>query len=264
MAKNTIAAEPAVLSEKKGNIAWVTMNRGASLNSLTAELCDALVAALAECERDEDIRAVILCSAGKAFCAGGDLRTIALLDDVESAKGYVRTAGNVVRAVVKSRKPYIAMVGGAAAGAGFNLALACDFICASKRAKFTQAFSSIGLISDCGGNLLLPRLVGSMTAKKLMMLPETITAEEAERLGIVTITADESDLRNVTSALAERLAKQPSLAIAEIKRIQNDASAIEEILRTEEEIQARLIMSEDCKEGVRAFFEKRKADFREK
>ena len=133
-----------VIIKKEGPVAWVTMNRPESLNSLTVGLCAALKAAFAECEDDNDIRVVVLGGEGKAFCAGGDLRTILELSDYEAAREYVHAAGEITVAVMRSRKPFIAMVGGAAAGAGFNIALACDFVCASKRAKFTQAFSSIG------------------------------------------------------------------------------------------------------------------------
>ena len=139
--------------EKNERTAWVAMNRPEAMNSLTAELCAELVEAFAECERDAEIRAVVLTGSGRAFCAGGDLPTLAALKSRDEAEEYVKTAGRVALAIVRSAKPYIAMVNGAAAGAGFNIALACDFLCASKNAKFTQAFSSIGLIADCGGNV---------------------------------------------------------------------------------------------------------------
>ncbi len=260
--ENTSTPENIVLLEKENAVAWVTMNRPESLNSLTAELCAALKTALAECEADGDIRVVVLAGEGKAFCAGGDLRTILELADYEAARRYVRAAGEITAAVTGSKKPYIAMVGGAAAGAGFNLALACDFICASKRAKFTQAFSSIGLISDCGGNFLLPRLVGPHAAKRLMMLPETLSAEAAQRLGLVSELADGEALRERAAALAARLAKQPPLALAQIKKLLNGGEELADILRAEEDIQAKLMIGEDCKEGVRAFFEKREAAFK--
>lgn len=180
------------LLEKIEHTAWVTMNRPEAMNSLTAELCAGLTEIFAECERDGEIRAVVLTGTGRAFCADGDLPTLAALKSREEAEAYVRTAGTVALAIVRSAKPYIAMVNGAAAGAGFNIALACDFLCASKNAKFTQAFSSIGLISDCGGSMTLPRLVGPHAAKRLMMLPEKITAEEAEKLGLTTLVAEDS------------------------------------------------------------------------
>lgn len=251
-----------VIIKKEGPVAWVTMNRPESLNSLTVGLCAALKAAFADCEDDNDIRVVVLSGEGKAFCAGGDLRTILELSDYEAAREYVHAAGEITAAVMRSRKPFIAMVGGAAAGAGFNIALACDFVCASKRAKFTQAFSSIGLISDCGGNLLLPRLVSPQTAKMLMMLPETLSAEEAQALGLLTALAEEGELREETAALAARLAKQPPLALAQTKKLLNGGKELEDILRAEEDIQAALIIGEDCKEGVRAFFEKRRPEFK--
>lgn len=253
----------AAILEKKEGVAWVTMNKAESLNSMTRELCGGLLEIFAECERDAKTRAVVLTGAGRAFCAGGDLKTIAALSSRDEAEEYVRTAGNVMRAIVRSAKPYIAMVNGAAAGAGFNLALACDFVCVSKNAKFTQAFSSIGLISDCGGNFMLPRLVGQLAAKRLMMLPETLSADDAVSLGIAAFAAGESELRDKTASLAARLVKQPRRAIAEIKKFQNDAEQFEASLRREEKIQAELICGEECKEGIAAFFEKRAPKFSE-
>ena len=247
--------------EKKRRTAWVTMNRPEAMNSLAAELCAELLEAIAECERDPEIRAVVLTGAGRAFCAGGDLPTLAALTTREETEEYVKTADRVSLAIVRSAKPYIAMVNGAAAGAGFNIALACDFLCASTKAKFTQAFSSIGLISDCGGNFLLPRLVGPREAKRLMMLPEKISAEEAERIGITTFVAEESELREKTEALADRLAAMPPRALAEIKKFVNEADAFEATLHREEAVIPELIMGPECKEGIAAFFEKRPAKF---
>ncbi|MBR4401768.1 MAG: enoyl-CoA hydratase/isomerase family protein [Synergistes sp.] len=250
-----------VIVKKEDKTAWVTMNRPEALNSLAPELCSALVETLAECEADSGIRAVVLSGNGKAFCAGGDLRTIAALGGIEEARGYVRSAGMITSAIMRSKKPYIAMVGGAAAGAGFNIALACDFICASSNAKFSQAFCSVGLISDCGGSLLLRREVGTRAAKALMFLPRTLSADDAMRLGLLfSLTAPEK-LYETAAALASELAAQPPIALAQMKKLQNETEAIEEILRKEEEIQARLMIGEDCREGIKAFFEKRRPIF---
>lgn len=251
----------AVLVEKKEGVAWVTMNRPETLNSLTDEMCRGLVGALGVCGEDKDVRAVVLTGAGRAFCAGGDLKTLAALRDAREAEEYVRAAGEAVTAVVRLPKPCVAMVKGTAAGAGFNLAIACDFVCASEKAKFTQAFSSIGLISDCGGNFLLPRLCGPLVAKRLMMLPETLTAEAARVLGLVSFVAADDELAEKTAALASRLVKQPPRALAEIKKFQNEAELFESVLRREEKIQAELICGSECKEGVAAFFEKRPPKF---
>ena len=247
--------------EKKDGTAWVTMNRPEAMNSLTAELCAELVETFAECERAPQIRSVVLTGAGRAFCAGGDLPSIAALKSREEAEAYVKTVGAAALAIVRSAKPYIAMVNGAASGAGFNLALACDFLCGSEKAKFTQAFSSIGLVSDCGGNFLLPRLAGPLAAKRLMMLPEKITAEEAEKLGLTTLVAEESELREKTEALAARWAAMPPRALGEIKKFINEAELFEVVLRREEAVQSRLLMGGECKEGVSAFFEKRQPKF---
>ena len=253
-----------VIVKKEGMTAWVAMNRPEALNSLAPELCSALVSALDECEADSGVRVVVLSGNGKAFCAGGDLRTIAALDSIEDARSYVRSAGMITSAIMRSKKPYIAMVGGAAAGAGFNIALACDLICASSCARFTQAFCSVGLIPDCGGSLLLRRAVGVHAAKTLMFLPNTLSADDAVRLGLIFKLTEPEKLKDAAASLASELAAQPPLALAQMKRLQNKTEEIEAILREEEEIQARLITGEDCKEGIRAFFEKRRPVFRGK
>lgn len=251
-------ADKAVLFEKKDGTAWITMNRPKTLNSLSEEMCDALCAAFAECERDGSIRAAVLCGTGKAFCAGGDIDTLKSLKDFESARAYVHKAGSITAAIIASKKPYIAAVGGAAAGAGFNIALACDFICASTSARFLQAFTSIGLISDCGGNCLLPIAVGPRMAKKLMMLPERLTAEKALSIGMIDSICDDETLLDEAASLAARLVRQPPLALSECKRLVNvPQDDFEELLLKEEDIQARLIIGDDCKEGLAAFAEKR-------
>lgn len=250
-------ADEVVQLKKEGPIAWVAMNRDKTLNSFTSELCNGLKEAFADCEKDEDIRVVVLYGNGRAFCAGGDLKTLLGCTDENSTMETISVGGEMTAAIMGSKKPYIAMIHGAAAGAGFNIALACDFICASKKAKFTQAFSSIGLISDCGGNLLLPLAVGVRNAKKLMMLPEMLNGQQAYDMGIVTVLTEPEELREKTAALATRLAKQPPLALANIKMLMNDCEALNRILAQENVIQTKLIMGEDCKEGIKAFFEKR-------
>ncbi|MDO5115105.1 MAG: enoyl-CoA hydratase/isomerase family protein [Synergistaceae bacterium] len=253
----------AVKVEFEGRVAWLTLDCPENYNSLTPEMCDALNKAILECENDENVRAVVLAGSGKAFCSGGDLRTIEKLDDYEKARSYVHRAGQIVSSIVRSAKPYIAMVNGAAAGAGFNIAIACDFVCASPKARFTQAFSSVGLISDCGGNFLLPRLVGQSVAKELMLLPKALDAGEALTLGIVGSIVEEDKLRERVAKLAGDLAKRSPLAVKFCKRMfLGDSVSFTQVILAEEDIQARLITGEDCKEGIRAFFEKRPPAFR--
>lgn len=251
--------EAPVLFEKKEAAAWVTLNRAERMNTLTPELIAALLETLARCEADDEVRVVVLCGKGRAFCAGGDLPTIRGFERVEEAEAYVRGAGKITSAILSSKKPYIAMVGGAAAGAGFNIALACDFICAARGAKFTQAFAAIGLISDCGGSLLLPKLVGLAAAKRLMMLPDVLSAEEAASLGIVTEVADDARLAECVEKLVRRLGVQSPLASAASKRMLNMrlCAELDGALLLEEDAQSQLIVGADCKEGIDAFFAKR-------
>ena len=247
----------------EGPVARIAMNCPGSMNSMTRELCAALFEAVAACEKNDAVRAVVLAGCERAFCAGGDLHALEGFTDEGAAQRYVEEAGKAAAAIFHSKKPYVAEVAGAAAGAGFNLALACDFVFASKKAKFTQAFSSVGLVSDCGGNFLLPRAVGAMRAKELMMLPRTLTAEEAREIGVVLRVEEPENLTGAALAFAGELAARPPLALAETKRLVNGCSAFDfdTIMREEEAVQARLAVGADAKEGISAFFEKRRPVF---
>jgi 2-(1,2-epoxy-1,2-dihydrophenyl)acetyl-CoA isomerase len=255
-------SEPVLLTVD-AHVATITMNCPESMNAMTTALVHALCDAIDACEQNDDVRAVILTGVGRAFCAGGDLHAIEGFTETAAAADYVREAGRAAAAVFHSKKPYIAAVNGAAAGAGMNLAITCDFVLAAANAKFTQAFSSVGLASDCGGHFLLSRLVGPMKAKELIMLPRTLSADEAQSLGIVLSVEAPDALADAAAKLARELASRPPLALAETKRILNTASfcKFDKTMREEEQAQSRLAVSRDAKEGIRAFFEKRGANF---
>ncbi|MEG2204629.1 MAG: enoyl-CoA hydratase/isomerase family protein, partial [Oscillospiraceae bacterium] len=153
-------SEQPVLVQKENGIAWITLNRPQALNGLNEPLSAALVEAIAQADADGAVRVMVLGGAGRAFCAGGDLKAIAALESEDAAKRFVVAAGAIISAIAGAQKPVIAMVNGVAAGAGFNLALACDLIVAAENARFIQSFSTVGLIPDCGGSLLLTRAVG--------------------------------------------------------------------------------------------------------
>ena len=252
-----------VCTERLGSVLRITLAQPQNMNCMTAGLCAALADAVAAAERDDAVRAVILTGTGRAFCAGGDLNAIAGFADPAAAAAYVHEAGRAAEAIFCGKKPYVAAVNGAAAGAGFNLALACDFILAAETAKFTQAFSSVGLISDCGGNYLLPRAVGMQKAKELMMLPVMLSAKEAYDLGFVTRVVPNEELESAALDFAAALAQRPARAHAACKRLVNREAArdFRDMCALEEEIQGRLAVGHDAKEGIAAFFEKRSAQF---
>lgn len=256
--------DKAVLLNIENNIAWITLNRPKGMNCMSVELCEGLCEAVNTCENDPEVRVVVLTGSGRAFCAGGDLKALLAFSDAAAAEAYVRDAGVAAKNIFHSKKPYIAMVNGAAAGAGFNLALVCDFVFAADNAKFTQAFSSVGLVSDCGGNYLLPYAVGPMKAKELMMLPATITAEEAKEIGIVRTVCPADELKNEVEAFAGRLVSRPPLSVAGTKELVNAYSRLsfDDMMAREERVQGVLAVGEDAKEGISAFFEKREANFK--
>lgn len=255
--------ENPVILTRENRIAWITLNRPKSMNCMSAELCAAFCDAVDECESDENVRVAVVTGSGRAFCAGGDLNALLSFDKADDAEKYVRDAGVAARKIFHSKKPYIAMVNGAAAGAGFNLALVCDFVFAADSAKFTQAFSSVGLVSDCGGNYLLPYAVGPMKAKELMMLPATISAAEAKEIGIVLAVCEAENLKSEVEKFALRLTTRPPLAVAGAKELVNSYSRLsfDEMVDREEKVQGALAVGEDAKEGITAFFEKREGVF---
>ncbi len=244
----------------------ITLRRPDVLNSFHRPMARELQAALAAAAGDDAVRAVLLTGAGRAFCAGQDLAEAvppgaAELPDVGD---IVRDSYNpIVSAIRALPKPVVAGVNGVAAGAGANIALACDFVVAADSASFIQAFSKIGLIPDSGGTFLLPRLVGRARATALMMLGDRVTAAQAHAWGMIHEVVPDAALGEAARALAVRLAAMPTFALGMMKRAL-DASAsngLEAQLALEEELQRAAGRSADYVEGVRAFQEKRGARF---
>ena len=244
----------------------ITFRRPDVLNSFHRPMARELRAALDAAAHDDAVRAVLLTGEGRAFCAGQDLeeavpRGAAELPDVGD---IVRDSFNPIIAAIRAlEKPVVAGVNGIAAGAGANIALACDFVVAADSASFIQAFSKIGLIPDSGGTFFLPRLVGRARATALMMLGDRVTASQAHAWGMIHEVVPDAALGDVARALAVRLATMPTLALGLMKRAL-DASAANDVaaqLALEEELQRVAGRSADYVEGVRAFQEKRQAQF---
>jgi 2-(1,2-epoxy-1,2-dihydrophenyl)acetyl-CoA isomerase len=260
-------AEPSpVLVERSGALAVITLNRPDKLNSFNEAQHRALKAAVDAVAADPGCRAIILTGAGRGFCAGQDLSDRVRPEGGEAPDlGYtLETFYNpLIRAIRALPKPVIAAVNGVAAGAGANLALACDLVLAAKSAKFIQAFSKIGLIPDSGGTWMLPRLIGEARAKALAMLAIPVPAEEAERIGMIYRAVEDAALMDEARKLGQSLAAAPTLGLGETKALIQKAftQGLDAQLDDERDSQRRLGRSHDYAEGVRAFMEKRDARF---
>ncbi|MEE9207838.1 MAG: enoyl-CoA hydratase-related protein [Gemmatimonadota bacterium] len=258
--------EAMVLVEVDGPIGTLTLNRPDRLNSFVGEMRDEIGAGLVELGGREDVRVVVVTGAGRAFCAGADVRYLAELlerGDIEEASLLVAAGGTVVRTIRSMPKPVIASLNGPAAGGGANLALACDLRIASDRATIGQTFNRIGLHPDWGGSYLLPRLVGPARAAELVFLADMIDAQEAERIGLFNRVVPHDTLGAVTRETAERLAVKPALALRLAKEslVASLSSSLEEMLARELKAQRACFESADALEGVRSFVEKRPARF---
>ncbi|MBQ3200107.1 MAG: enoyl-CoA hydratase/isomerase family protein [Firmicutes bacterium] len=255
-----------VLTEKKNGVGWLYLNRPEALNSLTAGLVEELSAAIGQLAADDEVRVLVFSGQGRAFCAGGDLASLKALTDEQQAADFVASCGAAAQALYDCPKPVIAMVNGVAAGAGFNLALACDIVLAAEGVKFIQSFSNIGLVPDCGGHYFLPRAIGSWHAKQAMFEASPITAEQGKAYGFVNAIYPAADLAAETAKYAEMLAKRAPLSLQGCKNLLNRGGSftLAEILAAEAELQGKLVCSADCKEGLAAFAEKRAANFRGK
>ncbi|MEO1092031.1 MAG: 2-(1,2-epoxy-1,2-dihydrophenyl)acetyl-CoA isomerase PaaG [Pseudomonadota bacterium] len=258
--------ELVVVRDDPSGVRHLTLNRPDRLNALTVELGAALRVALDGCADDERVRAVVLTGAGRAFCAGHDLsdRDPRRTSDPPDLGGLLEEAYNpLIRRVRDLDRPVIAAVNGVAAGAGANLALACDIVLAGRSASFLQAFSRIGLVPDCGGTWLLPRLVREARAKGLALLAEPIDAATAAAWGLIWRVVDDEELATLSTALAARLAAGPTRAYALTKRAIHEAGAtdLDVQLDRERDWQREAGRTADHGEGVAAFFDRRPPRF---
>lgn len=258
--------EPSILIDVDGGVARVSLNRPDRLNSFNREMHARLREALSRIESDASIRAVVLTGSGRGFCAGQDLDDLSFDPAAPTDLGRLidENFNPLIRRLQALPKPVVARVQGIAAGAGANLALACDLVIAARGAAFLQAFVNIGLMPDSGGTWLLPQRVGTARALGLAMLGEKLPAADAERWGLVWKCVDDADLDATVDALARRLAAMPTAALGEIKRAIHGAGqrTLSDQLDLERDRQAALGASHDYREGVAAFLEKRKPAFK--
>jgi 2-(1,2-epoxy-1,2-dihydrophenyl)acetyl-CoA isomerase len=246
-------------------VATLTLNRPEVFNSFNGEMALLLQSQLDACEADPNIRAIVITGQGKAFCAGQDLKEVTTPELHPGFKKILEEHYNpIIERIRAIEKPIIAAVNGVAAGAGANIALACDIVVASEKASFIQAFSKIGLVPDSAGSFFLPRLIGFQKASALMLLGDKVSAAQAQDLGMIyKVFTAETFLQEVHS-LALHMAQLPTKALGLTKKLLNASfnNTLEQQLALESKLQIQAANSNDYKEGVSAFVEKRKPNFK--
>lgn len=253
-----------ILFEVKGNVAWITLNRPKVFNSFNREMALALQSRLDECEKDDNIRAIVIKGEGKAFCAGQDLAEAIDPEGPELSKIVSEHYNPIIERLRKIEKPIIAGINGVAAGAGANIAFACDITIATESTSFIQAFSKIGLIPDSGGTYTLPRLIGFAKASALMMTGEKVSAADAEKMGMIYKWVPDADFEAEVEKSANYIGNMPTKGLGLTKRALNEAmnNNLTEQLALEDKLQTEAGQSYDYNEGVQAFLDKRKPEFK--
>jgi 2-(1,2-epoxy-1,2-dihydrophenyl)acetyl-CoA isomerase len=248
----------------ENGVGWVTLNRPDKLNAFTEQMNKEVIDVFKKMKKDENVRAVVITGEGRAFCSGEDLSGIA--EETNHAEILRKRYNPMVKEIASLEKPVIAAVNGVAAGAGFSLALACDFRLASEKASFIEAFIHVGLVPDSGNLFYLPRIVGLAKAMELAILGEKITAEQAYEYGLVTKVIPLDSWEKGVKEFAERLAKMPTKAIGLIKRYMQQSfnENLDWMLEKEAYSQRIAGLTEDHQEGVNAFKEKRLPEFKGK
>ena len=253
-----------ILFEIKDSIAFITFNRPEKFNSFNREMALLLQNYLDECASLHEVRCVYITGNGKAFSAGQDISELVGDNKITIKQILSEHYNPIVKRIRNLPKPVIAAVNGVAAGAGANIALCCDIVVAAESASFIQAFSKIGLIPDSGGTFTLPRLIGWQKASALMMTGDKVSANEAERLGMIYKVFADVTFVDESKKLAHTLASMPTKGLAYTKHALNKSytNNWEEQLKVEDEFQQKAAGTEDYSEGINAFLEKRNASFK--
>jgi 2-(1,2-epoxy-1,2-dihydrophenyl)acetyl-CoA isomerase len=252
-----------VLLEINNSIAWITLNRPDKFNSFNREMALRMQNILDECENNQSVRCIYLTANGKGFCAGQDLAELTG-DNAPSISQILSEHYNpIVTRLRNIPLPIVCAVNGVAAGAGANIALACDVVVACESASFIQAFSKIGLIPDSGGTFTLPRLIGFQRASALMMLGDKVSAKEALEMGMLYKVFSNESFKEESMKIATTLANMPTKGLAHTKYTLNQSmnNTLEQQLKLEDEYQQKSAATKDYNEGVNAFIEKRKPSF---
>lgn len=255
-----------VLYHKENGVAYITLNRPDKYNSYNGSMATALQQHLDAAEKDDEVRCIYFTGAGKGFCSGQDLSEANDPDKIDFAHIVKNHYNDTITRMRNIEKPIVAAVNGVAAGAGANLALACDIVVAAESASFIQAFSKIGLIPDSGGTFFLPRLVGMQRAAALMMTAEKVSAADAAAMGMIYKALPDAAFETESKKLAQSLAAMPTKGIGLTKRLLNKTfyNDLDEQLELEMMTQVEAGKTHDFGEGVRAFLEKRRPVFKGK
>lgn len=257
---------PNLILEVKNGVAHLTLNRPEAANGINLELAEDLDHAARKCDDDPAVRAILITGAGKFFCAGGDLKSFAAKSETDLPRYLEEVTSHLHRAVslfARMRSPVVAAVHGSAAGAGFSLVCAVDFVIAAESAKFTMAYTKAGLTPDGSSTFYLPRIVGPRRAIELAILNPILTAKQALDLGIATRMVPDAELMTTATAFAEELATGPTLAYRGVKRLLIDSAVagLEEQMGRETETICATAWTKDAREGIAAFVEKRPPKF---
>ncbi|MEL6988582.1 MAG: enoyl-CoA hydratase-related protein [Bacteroidota bacterium] len=252
-----------ILFEQIGQVGKITLNRPESYNSFNKEMAVGLQSLLDQCAASDDIRCLYITGAGKAFSAGQDLVEVTSENAPEIGHIVSDHYNPIISKIRSIEKPVVAGVNGVAAGAGCNIAIACDIIIASEKASFVQAFSKIGLVPDSGGTYFLPRIIGFHRATAMMMLSDKMTVEEAKQIGLVHKVFPQDAFEEEAIKVASRLSNMPTKGLGLTKRALNYSchNDLDTQLGIEEQLQSNAALSQDYKEGVDAFLEKRAPNF---
>ncbi|HAV5319836.1 TPA: 2-(1,2-epoxy-1,2-dihydrophenyl)acetyl-CoA isomerase [Acinetobacter baumannii] len=256
-----------IIAEEKNGVGYLTFNRPKALNSFNVDMHREVAEVLNLWTKNPDVRCVVISGEGRGFCAGQDLGDRVVYPNAEAPDlGYsIETYYNpLIKTIVSMPKPVICAVNGVAAGAGANIALACDLVIAAKSANFVQAFCRLGLVPDSAGTWFLPRAVGHARAMGLALLGDKLPAETAKEWGMIWDVVEDAELKTKVTELAERLAKQPTFGLSLIKKAihQSSNNTFDEQMLLERDLQRIAGRSEDYREGVQAFMNKREPNFK--
>lgn len=256
-----------IIAEEKNGVGYLTFNRPKALNSFNVDMHREVAEVLNQWSKNPDVRCVVISGEGRGFCAGQDLGDRVVDPNAEAPDlGYsIETYYNpLIKTIVNMPKPVICAVNGVAAGAGANIALACDLVIAAKSANFVQAFCRLGLVPDSAGTWFLPRAVGHARAMGLTLLGDKLPAETAKEWGMIWDVVEDAELKAKVTELAERLAKQPTFGLSLIKKAihQSSNNTFDEQVLLERDLQRIAGRSEDYREGVQAFMNKREPNFK--